>query len=338
MRVLYIGATWRGSNAQSWRRGFELLGHEVGAVDQDQVMAPNRSIAGRIAGRLRGGPPRDMRQALQRVVLDAARTLRPSVVFAAKAIWLEAATLEALRRGGAVLIHWHPDDCRNPQESSRVFAEALGHYDVVVTTRRCNVAEYLEDGARRVEWVPFAYDPEVHYPVEAPGGVVHDASFVGSWEPDRAGFLEHVASAGVDLEVYGGYWHRLPRRSPLRRCCRFRGVFAEEMAAVFAASAVTLGFLRKVNRDRHTARTFEIPASGGVMLTERTDEQREFFEEDREALYFDSKEELLDKIRVYAKLPEARRAIREAALLRCREGRYSYAERLQDLLARIGLA
>ena len=338
MKVLYIGATWRGSNAQSWRRGFELLGHDVRAVDSERLMPGPRSIPSRIARRLRGGPARADRATLQRAVIEEARTFRPDLVFAAKALWLEAATLEVLRRGGAVLTHWHPDDSRDPREISRVFTEALGHYDVVVTPKTYNVAEYVEDGARRVEYVPYAYDPEVHYPVGAPQGVTRTASFVGGWEAARAAFLEHVAAAGVDLEVYGAYWHRVPRRSPLRRCCRFREVFAEDMAAVFATSALSLGFLRKVNRDKHTARTFEIPASGGVMLTERTDEQREFFEEDREALYFDTKEELLEKIRVYAKLPDARRAIREAALRRCRDGRYSYAERLQDLLARIGLA
>jgi glycosyltransferase involved in cell wall biosynthesis len=337
VKVLYVGSTWRGSNAQSWRRSFELLGHEVVAVDPDRVLASSRSIPSRILSRLRGGPRRAKREEFQRLVLDAARTLRPSIVFACKALWLDAATLETMGRNGAARIHWHPDDYRNPQCSSPVFAEALGRYDVVVTPKTYNVAEYVEDGAPRVEYVPYAYDPEVHHPVDAPGGVRFEASFVGGWEPERAAFLEHVASAGVALEVWGAYWHRLPRRSPLRRCCRFREVFAEDMAGVIAASAVTVGFLRKVNRDMHTARTFEIPASGGVMLTERTDEQREFFEEDREALYFGSKEELLDKIRTYAKLPEARRAIREAALLRCRESRYSYQERLQDLLVRLGL-
>jgi spore maturation protein CgeB len=107
------------------------------------------------------------------------------------------------------------------------------------------------------------------------------------------------------------------------------------MAGAFASAKLCLGFLRKANRDLHTARTFEIPACGGVMLTERTDEQRAFFEEGNEALYFDSAEEMVAKIRDYTARPDELARIRAAALERCRRSRYSYAERMQDLLARI---
>jgi len=56
VRVLYLGPTWRGSNAQSFRRAFERLGHEVTAVDTEAPMqAAYRSVPMKVVRRLLGG-------------------------------------------------------------------------------------------------------------------------------------------------------------------------------------------------------------------------------------------------------------------------------------------
>ena len=337
MRVLYLGPTWRGSNAESFRRAFEVLGHEVTGIDTETPFAfYRRSLALRAVRRILGRPLRRHTRRLREAALDAARATRPHLVFACKALEFDGNILEDIRRvSGAILVHWHPDDYRNRVNSSSDFAGAIKAYDVLVTPKTFNIAEFLEDGARRVEFVPYAYDPDIHRPVPPRATPPCQVVFVGSFERERAGFLEQVAREGIDLEVWGGYWHRLPKRSPLRPHCRYREVLAEEMASAFASAQLSLGFLRKANRDLHTARTFEIPASGGVMLAERTDEQRAFFEEGKEALYFDSAEELVARIREYVGRPDDLMRIKTAALDRCRTGRYSYAERLHDLLSLI---
>ena len=46
-------------------------------------------------------------------------------------------------------------------------------------------------------------------------------------------------------------------------------------------------------------RTFEIPASKGFMLHEKSEEVMDFFEEGKEAEYFSSPEEVLDKLKFY---------------------------------------
>lgn len=337
MRVLYIGPTWRGSNAQSFRRAFEILGHEVVAIETEAPLAFYAgSLALRAAARILKRPLRRHTRPIREAALEAARTMRPELVFAYKAIHFDGNVMEEIRRlSGATLVHWHPDDHRTRTHWSADFNSALPVYDVHVTPKSFAVSELLEDGARRVEFVPFGYDHEVHRPVPPRPGPLRQAVFIGTFEPDRAGFLEHAAREGIDLEVWGGHWHRLPRESPLRAHCRFREVLADDMAAAIASAQLSLGFLRKLNRDLHTARTFEIPACGGVMLAERTEEQRSFFEEGKEALYFDTRDEMVATIREYSNRPDDLARIRAAALERCRRGRYSYTDRLEDLLPRI---
>ena len=55
-------------------------------------------------------------------------------------------------------------------------------------------------------------------------------------------------------------------------------------------------FFIKKNKDVYTRRTFEIPAMKGILLSERTQEQKKIYIENKEALYFSSKEEFVKKI------------------------------------------
>ena len=340
MRVLYLGATWHGSNAQSFRRAFERLGHDVVAIDTETPLSePYRTIPMKVVRRLAGGPLLRHRKVVLEAAVHAAREFRPEIVFLCKGIYFDPSTIADIKNAsGAFLIHWHPDDYMNPANQTPEFLAALPLFDVCATPKSFNVAELEADGARRVEFLAYAFDPEVHYPVPPRPGAPRAACFVGGYEAERAASLEAAAVRGLDLEVWGGGWERAGRRSALRRVCTFRSVFAEDMARVFASANVSLGFLRKVNRDRHTARTFEIPACGGLMLAERTEEQRSFFEEGREALYFDTAEEMIATIEDYAKRPGDVARMREAALDRCRRDGYSYEARLEGLLKKLALA
>ena len=56
-------------------------------------------------------------------------------------------------------------------------------------------------------------------------------------------------------------------------------MYADDYARALTGSQIGLGFLRKVCPDQHTTRTFEIPACGSMLLADRTDEHRGFFQE-----------------------------------------------------------
>jgi spore maturation protein CgeB len=61
-------------------------------------------------------------------------------------------------------------------------------------------------------------------------------------------------------------------------------------------AAVTLNILRKQNRTSHNMKTFEIPGMGGLMLTERSYEQNNFFPENKSSLMYTGLKELKKKI------------------------------------------
>ena len=65
------------------------------------------------------------------------------------------------------------------------------------------------------------------------------------------------------------------------------------------SSKISLCFLRKINRDKQTLRTVEIPSVGGFLLAEYSEEHASMFKDKHEASFFRTDNELLEKVNFY---------------------------------------
>jgi spore maturation protein CgeB len=182
------------------------------------------------------------------------------------------------------------------------------------------------------------FDPAIHRPVPVNaderkrlGGPV---GFIGQWEPDRARSLCSLARAGLVVRVWGYNWDRM-RGVPPRLVLENQPLWGNHYAKAICAFGINLCFLRKVNRDRQTSRSIEIPACGAFMLAERTDEHLRLFEESKEAEFFSDDRELLTKTRYFLEHPEERSKVAQAGYERCLTSGYSYPERLRRVLAEL---
>jgi hypothetical protein len=274
----------------------------------------------------------------RRGFLSRVRNARPELVWIDKGLLLDRETLEEARSSsGAVLTHFNPDDPFGEFGSGwDTFIEAIPAYDVHFVPRPQNLQEYRSRGARCVLEGDWGYDPNLHRPValSAEDRRIYgtDVGFVGSWARARGQSLARLAAAGVAVTIRGDGWKGRESWSELAPHHRGPAAMGEEYVKVLCGMEIALNFLRRENRDTHTTRSYEIPACGVFMLADRTPKHLELFEEGTEAEFFESDEELLDKIRRYLKEPERRRRVASAGRDRCLRSGYSYPERMRRMV------
>ena len=341
LRILYVGQL-AGTSLQR-AEALRALGHEV--IHLPSSMPP-------ASGSWRDVLVFQVFRALHRirrypdVHFSNARTLRQArrggfdVLWVDKGLTLRPRTLRRVRAllPGARLVSYSPDDMANPDNQSRRYLESLPLYDLHVTTKSFNVVELQALGAREVLPVPNAFDPAVHRPLRlGPAERLRfaaDVGFVGHFEPERAETMLELARRGIRVCVRGPGWRRFGRSHPNLRV-HDEYLHRDDYARAVCATKINLGFLCKANRDLQTTRSVEIPACGGFLLAERTDEHRALFREGREAEFFGSFDELLSKCRHYLARDAERRRVARAGLRRCRLGGYSNQQRLARVLERV---
>lgn len=262
-------------------------------------------------------------------LVNAVEKYRPDIVFVEKGLTIRLHTLKTIRslHPETRLVCYSLDDMMNPGNQSKYYLQSIPIYDVHFTSKNYNLSELLELGAKRVERTGNAYSPHVHRPIELTEDdkirFGADVSFVGGYEADRAEVLNQLAGRGIFVRVWGNNWDKFDRPHPDLRL-EMGPAYGEDYAKVVCSSKILLGFLRKINRDVETTRTVEIPAFGGFLLGERTEAQQALFHEGLHAEYFDSTEELVEKIEYYLKHEEIRKRIAAAGRRHCIDRGYSY--------------
>jgi len=344
LRVLAVSPVsgYGGFNTSIHRvRALESLGCKVDVIDSAWGhIGKWESLGYRLRNRLfRTGLP----VALPDIALDGPRLIRAvqqtdwDVLWLEKTLTLDAEVLKEVRQLSPelLIIGFSPDDMFGRHNQSQQFLEALRLYDVYLTTKSYNVVELQRLGCPKVLFVGNGYDPTafrlVSVSMEDRERLGGDIGFIGSYEEERAAMMHYLAVNGLTVRIWGEGWNRMKRRHE-RLTLENRPLYGDDFPKACVAFKINLGFLRKMNRDLQTTRSVEIPACGGFMLAERTQEHQELFEEGNEAGFFDTPEELLEKCRYYLAHSTVRERIALAGRQRCVTSRYSNEGRLATVL------
>ncbi len=337
LRILAACNVRHGGNDDSYVRAFRRAGHSV-------LVAPPESYLPRWESPWLRALRRGMRWALvdeyNRALIAAARTFKPDLLFVFKGESVAARTVDALRSDGVAAINFYPDT-----GFDGCAAEAIARYDWVFTSKPAQIellrARY---GYERAAFVPHAYDPEVHAPAElsAPDAERYgcDVVFIGNISRKKEETLVAAMRAlpGVSFKIWGaGGWRGA--QEPARGAYQDGAVWGQEYAKAILGAKICLGLLYEGGPaapagDVVTARTFEVPATGGFMLHERTDEAMRYFKDEEECAFFDGVDDLVAKIRRYLADDAARRAISEAGRRRAQTSGYAYDDRAALIVAK----
>ena len=316
------------------------LGHEVAGLNARPADVAQREMTfpQRVIRKLVG--PLDLAK-LNRRIDDEMRRSAYDILWLDRPLTISPATFRAVKRlqPNCQIVGYSLDDMNARHNQSRRFLRTLPLYDYFFTTKTYGVPELKALGCPRVEFTGNAFDPAVHRPIELTDQDRKmygcDVGFIGTFEEDRAAQMNYLAHRGVEVQIVGDFWNRM-QNPHLKINLRSNALYGDAYAKTICATTINLCFLRKLNRDLQTTRSVEIPACGGFMLAERTDEHLALFEEGVEAEFFSSKEELLSKVRYFLGHDLERKRIAAAGRQRCLRSGYSYHERLKEILILVG--
>jgi len=348
LRILYVGETWNGSSARSMREALSALPDvDMDDVGEDLYFPRGRSLLVRGSNRLLRSW---YRAELEREIAARLAALRPDVLMVYKGGDVSAATVRGAKRAGVFTTNIFPD-C-SPHAHGSVMREAIGEYDLVVSTKPFHPAGWgpVYGYANPCVYVPHGYDPIVHFWPDPPDNKDFDLVLATTWRPQHHALMQQLAVAlagqAVRVGIIGTGWREREKQLPSKWILgqsltgRAYGDWLRRGRIVIAPvhRDVVIAGVRQPG-DEDTTRTYELAAMGCFFLHSRTPFVRTIYDEKSEAPMWDDAAELAALVRHYLPLEAERRAIAARAHARAVPA-YSIPNRAAQLLEHVkaGLA
>jgi hypothetical protein len=317
-------------HAPAWLRAFSELGLTVIPFSIDKFWEYCRFTY--FENRVLFGP---VLREINRALLKASYATKPDVILLYSGNLIRPQTVEILA-SRFWMAGFHNDDPFGRYGKKiyfRWFRASIPHYSSHHVYREKNIWDYHKLGVQNVSLLMSYYCPWLSYPVQGSGSEPFPVVFVGNAEPKlRSGYVRELVKKGIDIRVFGptNYWKRFLDRRTFSRLHPIRWISSHEYASVIGQAGICLAFFDPGNNDQYTRRVFEIPACHGFLLAQRTPVMQGLYEEGKEAEFFDSTDELLDKIRYYLSHENARRRVAKAGHRRCLKSGYDIYSRMRQ--------
>ena len=295
-KVLIVGNVLKlGRTEEVYGRGFSELGCEVKHFTWKEAEPSlfSRSFSQRVAWRLAW---QLLARSANQALIEMANQFQPDLTFVVSPNLVRPSSIQALQQHGLVFVFFtdNPLDQHHTHSNSWV-RRGLPLWDAVLIWSQ-ELAKYLtEKGVKKVVFHPFCSDVQYHFP-QRQTDPIYDVAFIGNWDASRKREQYLKAISHYRLGIWGSdYWVTHCRETSIRGLCKGMCTYAQ-IPEVLCSAKIGLNILRPQNEMGHNIRTFEIPATGTLMLSERSQELLNLFEEDREAVYFSTLGELNQKV------------------------------------------
>lgn len=219
-------------------------------------------------------------------------------------------------------LNWFSDDHWRYDNFSKFWAPK---FNWVSTTDQEAVAKYHRDGYGNVIKTQWGFNPDIYHLKETP--YKYDVTFIGQVHSNRKAVIKKLEKSGIEITCFGAGW-------PNGR------IEQDEMVTVFNQSKINLNLSNsstnkwfrfwKKDRDQIKGRNFEVPGSGGFLLTGTADNLEDYFVPDKEIGMFSAEIELPERIKYFLENDAERESIKEAGYKRCLS-EHSYSARFEKI-------
>jgi spore maturation protein CgeB len=338
LKILCVGPQWRGSNAAALFKAFSRLGYLVDVVDENYyINLNNRKLLTKIIDKVFFSQHvLEFNEAVSRSV----DIFKPDLILVYKGAFVLPDYLKQWKSNGPV-VNVYPDV--SFRSHGKYLPHTLPLYDWVFTTKTFGLSDMKADlNITKASFVPHGFDPDIHRPLTASGilkeQLASQVSFIGTHSLKKEHYLSALLKAipSLDLKIWGNGWQRSGSEN-LKMAIQHRELLGDLYAMAIHASDINLGILSEQvtgasSGDLITSRTFHIPASGGFLLHERTNESILYYEQGTEAAFFEGEQELIDKVRYYLGQESERQSMAERGKKRA-WAQHSIDQRAENILS-----
>ncbi len=305
-------------------------------------------------------------------LIEVAKSEKPDLMFSV--LFTDEFDVSVLRTVtedlGIMTINWFCDDHWRFERYSRLWAPC---FRWVVTTAESALSKYAKIGYYNViksQWAcnSFSYR-RMNLPHE------YDVTFIGQPYGDRRKIIEQLRETGIHVRTWGQGWDsgrvsqdemiqifntsrinlnltaaygsnsddetavasrkRRPFQKLLDRIL-FANTRATDHRPISVSDQPAVSASAEHSTEQIKGRNFEVPGTGGFLLTQHAAHLEDYYELGKEVVNFHSTEEMIEKIRYYLTHEDERTAIAEAGYQRTLSN-HTYQQRFNDIFTQIGL-
>ncbi len=260
-------------------------------------------------------------------------TSKYDFIWVDKAIFIKPQTTRILKTHTKKLIHYTPD-AAFVINKSLLFQKSLPLYDFIITTKSFEL-DYYKNRAdiNKIIFATQGFDKNTHKPIVSFENKKNAILFIGRYEKNRANMIRLLLSEQINISVSGNKWKEFAKKHQNNKYFLWlgEGLYSNEYSKTISSYKISWGALSKLMPEKHTTRTFEIPACGTALITERNKETTKFFTND-EAIFYSTNEEFVKKIKYYLNNEEELKLISEKGYNKVIAKGYDYKSILRKTL------
>ena len=326
--ILIIGTFSKGALENQFVRGFENLGLQVHKFD---IIMESLFFSNNIFKKIRSKFYRPFfLQKKNSELMKYCSVLKPDIILIFKGMNIYPETVKTLKTYTQIICNYNPDHpflFFSKGSGNSFVKDSIPYYDIYISYSSSITEKLKTIYNTNAYCIPFGYDETVKtfYTPE----VSDDFVFIGAWDKEREAFFNKLPK--LPIKIFGPAWEK--SKSFSYTYYQHKSLLENEYYSTSFSALGSINLLRKQNivEDSYNMRTFEVPGVGGLLISQRTEEQLKFFEENKEAIYFSDLDELIDKIRAIKKGLFNVDQIKKNALSRSLRSNYSYQCRVKDL-------
>jgi spore maturation protein CgeB len=299
MKILIVGSDYNWSIERIYKRELNKLSHEVIHVPVQNWHYDYyyKSTLHKVLVRL---GINGLENRIQTRLIHEIEGQFFDLIWVFKGMELTPQTLQTLKKQTTRLINFNPDNpfiFSSKGSGNKNITQSIHLYDEHFTYDHEVKSRIELEFGLKCTIVPFGFDKEVISTEELNEVVeINAVCFVGNPDAYRAKILQEILNHGLPVHVYGHDWKKHLSHPNLTI---HGAVYEKEYYKTLRKYRVQLNIMRVHNLNSHNMRSIEIPGCGGIMLAPRTKDHEAFFEEGKEAFFYNDVKDIVfqsDKI------------------------------------------